>query len=99
VGTVKAIISQSGNRIHIEDIRPIRATSTVLHADGVQRDDVLNGKHMKVVSYWEGNVLISQRRMIGKAMPTSRRYLQEGGMVSEQVLPNGEIVKQLFVRC
>jgi hypothetical protein len=99
VGTVKAIISQSGNRIHIEDIRPMRASSTVLHADGVQRDGVLNGKHLKVVSYWEGNVLISQRRMMGKAMPTSRRYLQEGGMVSEQVLPNGEIVKQLFVRC
>jgi len=101
VGTSKFKISQSGIRLEIEMIYggPFPTRLAVLHADGVERDEVLHGKHLRISSHWDGNILISQRRGMGKTLPKIKRHLQDGKLVIEQVLTNGQIAKQIFVRC
>jgi len=100
VNKSKVNVSQSDDQIEVENINPIKSLKRVYCVDGVEHDEVLDGRRLKTSSHWEGSILVSESRnaKTGKAFPKVARYLQDNRMIAEQFLQNGQIVKQIFVK-
>jgi hypothetical protein len=98
VGKVRMTIIQTGNRLEITNHNPVKTFRRTLIADGMQHDEVVAGKHIQTLSYWEAGVLVvySENLKTLKKFPKCVRYLDGQDMIAEYVFPDGQTVKQYF---
>jgi hypothetical protein len=98
VGKAKKRIAQTRMHMEVENITPLKSFTRRYATDGVERDEVLEGRSLKVSARWEGDVLILESRDANSDMrfPKLLRYLQGHELVMEQTLPCGASVKQFF---
>jgi hypothetical protein len=98
VGKVRMTITQTGNHLEITNHNPVKTFRRTIIADGMQHDEVVAGKHIRTLSYWEAGVLVADSENLKtlKKFPKCVRYLDGQDMIAEYVFPEGHAVKQYF---